>query len=100
VESVGLEALAGRRHSGQFNMIQTGKLLEGHHPPHLFLENTWYAVTANTVAGEFLLHSWEAKILVRDTLKQLILNYQIKLQAWVITITCYSNHHTGTGYHV
>jgi putative transposase len=65
-------------------MIQTGKLLEGHHPPHLFLENTWYAVTANTVAGEFLLYSREAKILVRDTLKQLIINGQIKLQAWVI----------------
>jgi putative transposase len=65
-------------------MIQKGQLLRGHHPPHLFLEENWYMISAHTIGEQFLLHSREAKILVQETLKQLIMRFEIKLRAWVV----------------
>lgn len=53
-------------------------------PPHLYLDNTWYIITASTYHHADYLASDEAKILVRDKLKTLIQEFQIRLKAWVI----------------
>jgi REP element-mobilizing transposase RayT len=65
-------------------MIQKGQLLRGHHPPHLFVEENWYMISAHTIGEQFLLRSREAKMLVQETLKQLIMRFEVPLRAWVV----------------
>ena len=55
-----------------------------HHPPHIYLDDTWYAITSS-VYGR---HRWLAgdvnKTIVRDKLKELIATFKVSLAAWVI----------------
>jgi putative transposase len=55
-----------------------------HHPPHIFLDNTWYIITAATLNHTRFLASDRAKIWLRDKLKDLIQEFNIVLRAWVI----------------
>jgi putative transposase len=55
-----------------------------HHPPHVYLDDTWYFVTASIYQKQRLLHLDGHKDFVRDHLKFLIGEFQVKLAAWVI----------------
>ncbi len=55
-----------------------------HAPPHVYLDDTWYIITASTYQRAPYLVSDQAKILVRDKLKELIQAFKIRLKAWVI----------------
>ena len=55
-----------------------------HHPPHIYLDDTWYIITASTLNYTPFLSSGRAKALVRDKLKELIQEFKITLRAWVI----------------
>ncbi len=59
-------------------------LPQQHAPPHLYLDDTWYIITAATYQQAPYLVSDQAKILVRDHLKEHIQEFKIKLKAWVI----------------
>jgi len=43
-----------------------------HHPPHIYLDESWYIITASTLNHTPFLASGRAKALVRDKLKELI----------------------------
>jgi len=58
--------------------------LSDHHPPHIYLDDTWYIITAATLNHAHLLSRETAKTLVSDTLKELIIEFGITLRAWVI----------------
>ncbi len=55
-----------------------------HHPPHIYLDRTWYMISANTRGNEPLLASDEAKTIFRETLKTLVTRQNVALRAWVI----------------
>jgi putative transposase len=55
-----------------------------HHPPHIYLDNVWYMLTAATLNHEPFLRNERAKLLVRDTLRALIQEFTMTLLAWVI----------------
>jgi putative transposase len=55
-----------------------------HHPPHVYLDDTWYIISASTLNHAPLLHSEQAKAWTRDKLKTLIAEFGIRLLAWVI----------------
>ena len=55
-----------------------------HHPPHIFLDDTWYMVTAATFQHSPLLHPDGHKQLLRDKLRILTGEFGMKLKAWVI----------------
>ncbi len=59
-------------------------MMSDHHPPHIYLDNTWYIITATTLDHASFLVSERAKTLVRDTLESLVLEFNITLYAWVI----------------
>ncbi len=58
--------------------------MHDHHPPHLFLDDTWYLITAATLDHARHLAGEESKTIVRDTLRSLVLRFDIRLLAWVI----------------
>jgi putative transposase len=64
--------------------IRRSRTMRGHHPPHIYLDRTWYLLTAGTVDRAPLLASDAAKTIVRDALKTYIQRFQINLRAWVI----------------
>ena len=55
-----------------------------HHPPHIYLDNTWYIITASALNHERVLAHKRAKALVRDKLRELVSEFGIILKAWVI----------------
>lgn len=55
-----------------------------HHPPHIYLDNTWYVISAATRGRLKLLHSAQAKTLVRDQLRAFTEKFGLSLAAWVI----------------
>jgi len=55
-----------------------------HHPPHIYLDNAWYIISASTLDRVPLLRSERAKAFVRDKLNALIPEFGIALRAWVI----------------
>jgi putative transposase len=55
-----------------------------HHPPHIYLDNTWYIITSATFNHMPFLAREQAKALVRDTIKMLVLKFNITLRAWVV----------------
>lgn len=55
-----------------------------HHPPHIYLDDAWYIITASTLNHTRFLADFRAKALLRDKLKELALKFQITLRAWVI----------------
>ncbi len=58
--------------------------MNDHHPPHVYMDDTWYAITAGVYRHVRLLRSSQAKTLVRDQLKGLLPRWGITLRAWVI----------------
>jgi len=59
-------------------------MMPNHHPPHVYLDDTWYIITASILNHAPFLASERAKALVRDKLKSLIVAFDIRLLAWVI----------------
>lgn len=55
-----------------------------HHPPHIYLSDTWYIITAATLNHAPYLAEARAKQLLRDQLQQRVVEFQITLRAWVI----------------
>jgi putative transposase len=55
-----------------------------HHPPHLYLDDAWYIITAATHNHASYLASEQAKTLLRDALRSLVHEFSITLRAWVI----------------
>ena len=55
-----------------------------YHPPHIYLDNREYYLTAATVDRQPLFLSDEEKGLLRDILKEKSQSFSIKLYAWVI----------------
>ncbi|HLB65960.1 MAG TPA: transposase [Anaerolineales bacterium] len=53
-----------------------------HHPPHIYLDDTWYMVTAATRGRSRLLKDQSSKALVRDNMASR--NAGIEIRAWVI----------------
>jgi REP element-mobilizing transposase RayT len=55
-----------------------------HHPPHIHLDDTWYLITSSVAGGRRLLSPGGHKDLVRDRLRALVVEFQVRLAAWVI----------------
>ena len=55
-----------------------------HHPPHIYLDDTWYIITASTLNHVRYLASDHAKNAVRESLMVLVEEYKMALVAWVI----------------
>lgn len=55
-----------------------------HHPPHVYLDNTWYAITGSIYQRRRLLQPDGYKDIVRDHLKALVIEFGLLLAAWVI----------------
>ena len=55
-----------------------------HHPPHLYLDDTWYMITSAVYQKRRLLQPDGYKDLVRDQLKTLVSEFGVQLVAWVI----------------
>jgi putative transposase len=63
-----------------------------HHPPHVYLDDTWYFITGSIYQRRHLLRSPGHKDLVRDQLKALVLEFGLQLAAWVILDNHYHIH--------
>ncbi|MBS1251497.1 MAG: hypothetical protein MAG451_00530 [Anaerolineales bacterium] len=59
------------------------------HPPHIYLDNQAYFITASIWDNRHILRSTEARKLIRDELRERIVDLQIKLYAWVILTNHY-----------
>jgi len=55
-----------------------------HRPPHLYVDDTWYFVTASTVNGTDVLVTDEHFNLWAKTFKELVVEFKMKLTAWVL----------------
>ena len=55
-----------------------------HHPPHLYLDDTIYFLTARVYGKQHLLDTKEKKRLLLDIIKKIFLKYRFKIYAWVI----------------
>jgi len=55
-----------------------------HHPPHIYISDTWYFLTARIYQNQPLLKSSDAKEFSRDLLKSLVNEFQTRIAAWVI----------------
>ena len=60
-----------------------------HRPPHLYVDDAWYFVTASTVNKAHILCSDEHLNLWANIFKELIAEFKVKLTAWVVL----PNHH-------
>jgi putative transposase len=55
-----------------------------HHPPHIFLDDTWYIITGSIYGGQHMLEPIGYKEFVRDQLKARVIEFELNLAAWVI----------------
>lgn len=55
-----------------------------HHPPHIYLDDTWYMITSQVYDGRRLLRPDTHKEVVRDQLRALITEFKLSLTAWTI----------------
>jgi putative transposase len=55
-----------------------------HRPPHLFLDNAWYFVTASTLNKSRFLETSEHLSLWVETIKALAVEFKVTLAAWVV----------------
>ena len=58
--------------------------MSGHHPPHVYLDKTCYAVTSATFVHQPVFGTDAAKALLRDTLRSLAHEFRIELYARVV----------------
>jgi putative transposase len=63
--------------------------MPNHHPPHIYLDDTWYFFTASIHGRQHPLLPVGHKDLVRDQLKVLAAEFHVQLAAWVILDTHY-----------
>ena len=49
-----------------FRRTKTQKTRSQHHPPHIYLDDTWYIITASICRKQYLLRPQGYKDLVRD----------------------------------
>lgn len=54
------------------------------HPPHVFLDDAWYIITSSIYQRHHLLHKEGHKEFLRDQLKAIVTEFNLKLTAWVI----------------
>jgi putative transposase len=59
------------------------------HPPHIYLDDTCYFLTASIAGRRPLLDTDAKRILVRDVLKETVEQYAVRLYAWVILANHY-----------
>ena len=55
-----------------------------HHPPHLYLDDTVYFLTARVYGKQHILNTDTKKQLLLDIINKVFLKYQFKMYAWVI----------------
>lgn len=55
-----------------------------HHPPHIYLDDTWYMITGTIYQKRHLLQPEGYKEIVRDQLRTLVGEFDFRLAAWVI----------------
>ncbi len=55
-----------------------------HHPPHIYLDDTWYFITGSTYQRHRLFRRHGHKEFLRDHLEELAVEFNLKLAAWVI----------------
>ncbi len=55
-----------------------------HRPPHLYFDNMWYLITGATYGHTPFLASEQAKVIVIDTLQDVLSACTVALRAWVI----------------
>jgi len=60
-----------------------------HHPPHLFLDNTYYFITARTYQKQLIFNNDEKKALLLNSLKAEFRNGECDLVAWVVLANHY-----------
>ena len=58
--------------------------MPNHHPPHIYLDNTWYFITASIHGKHRWLQPADYKDFVCDQLKALVTEFHVQLAAWVI----------------
>ncbi len=66
-------------------------MMPDHHPPHLYLDDTWSMLSARTADQARFLRSAEAKTLLRDKMVDLVQKLKMELKAWVILDNHYHN---------
>jgi putative transposase len=54
------------------------------HPPHIYTDNACYFLTARIAGKQWILDTDAKRALVRDVLREAILQHDIRLYAWVI----------------
>ena len=57
---------------------------QNHHPPHIYLDDTWYMITGAIYQKKRLLQTQGHRDLVCDRLKSLVGEFAIQLDAWVV----------------
>ena len=67
--------------------------MSDHHPPHIYLDNAWYFISASIHCKHRLLQPVGHKDFVRDHLKALSSEFHFHLAAWDILDNQY--HDTG-----
>jgi putative transposase len=55
-----------------------------HHPPHIYIDDTWYFITASTYPKKPVLSPDSHKNIVREQLRDLVAEFKLTLAAWVI----------------
>ena len=64
--------------------MKTDSISTAKHPPHVYLDDTWYVITAAIHQNRRILQSDDHKELVRDHLRALVVKFDFQLAAWVI----------------
>lgn len=60
-----------------------------HRPPHLYMDDAWYFITSSTLDKKKILITPEHLNLWTETFKKLVIEFNIKLIAWVILANHY-----------
>ena len=55
-----------------------------HRPPHIYLDDQWYFLTASVLDRRPIIGQRQHKLCLRDYLKNLVAAYEFRLKAWVI----------------
>jgi putative transposase len=58
--------------------------MKTHRPPHIYLDDQWYFLTASVLDHHPILRQYRHKLFLRDCLKNLVEEYDFRLKAWVI----------------
>lgn len=59
------------------------------HPPHIYIQETCYFITASIVRGQWLMKSDAKRALFRDILREAVQRWDVRLFAWAVMYTHY-----------